>query len=160
MVDRRDIGGKRQGGRDHLGPWRKPRQPKSHHQGGRAGVHHAGVRRANPLCERRFKLRHPAPEGELITQHCTDSSSGTFHGDQWVTVELEVRGSESLTHRINGEIVFELEDIQLDSTDADAQALIANGSDIILKEGYVAIQAESHPTQFRAIELLPLTKTE
>ena len=33
-------------------------------------------------------------------------------------------------------------------------------SDIILKEGYVAIQAESHPTQFRAIELLPLTKTE
>jgi hypothetical protein len=99
-------------------------------------------------------------QGELITQHCTNSSSETFHGDQWVTVELEVRGSESLTHRINGEIVFELEDIQLDSTDADAQALIANGSDIILKEGYVSIQAESHPTQFRTIELLPLAEAE
>jgi len=96
--------------------------------------------------------------GELITQHCTNSSSATFHGDQWVTIELEVRGSESLIHRINGETVFELQDMQLDPRDPDAQALISNGSEIALNEGYVAIQAESHPTQFRSIELLPLNE--
>ena len=96
-------------------------------------------------------------DNELITRHCTNSSSDTFHGDQWVTVELEVRGSESLVHRVNGETVFELQHIQLDPTDPDAQALISKGSEIVLSEGYVAIQAESHPTQFRKIDLLPLS---
>ena len=29
--------------------------------------------------------------GEKITQHCVDSKSKTFHGDQWVSAELQVR---------------------------------------------------------------------
>lgn len=93
---------------------------------------------------------------ELITQHCTSSSSNTYHGDQWVTVEFEVKGNESIIHRINGVTVFELQNPQLDENDADAERLIQQGADILLKEGYVALQAESHPTQFRKIELLPL----
>ena len=99
---------------------------------------------------------HMVMAGELITRHCTNSDSETFHGDQWVTVEMEVRGSESLVHRVNGETVFELRDIQLDPGDPDAQALLARSAALQLKEGYVALQAESHPTQFRKIELLPL----
>jgi len=94
--------------------------------------------------------------GELITRHCTNSNSGTFHGDQWVTVEMEIHGSNNLIHRINGQEVFSLQEIQLDATDLDAQALLEKGAPVTLKEGYVALQAESHPTQFRKIELLPL----
>lgn len=94
--------------------------------------------------------------GELITRHCTNSNSGTFHGDQWVTVEMEIHGSNSLIHRINGQEVFSLQEIQLDASDLDAQALLEKGAPVTLKEGYVALQAESHPTQFRKIELLPL----
>ena len=94
--------------------------------------------------------------GELIIRHCTNSNSGTFHGNQWVTVEMEIHGSNSLIHRINGQEVFSLQDIQLDATDLDAQALLEKGAPVTLKEGYVALQAESHPTQFRKIELLPL----
>jgi hypothetical protein len=94
--------------------------------------------------------------GELITRHCTNSNSGTFHGDQWVTVEMEIHSSNSLIHRINGQEVFSLQEIQLDATDLDAQALLEKGAPVTLKEGYVALQAESHPTQFRKIELLPL----
>ena len=97
-------------------------------------------------------------DGDLITRHCTNSNSDTFHGDQWVTAEMEIRGNEILVHRINGRIVFELHDIQLDETDPDAQALLANGAEFELKEGYVALQAESHPTQFRVIEILPLAE--
>ena len=97
-------------------------------------------------------------DGDLITRHCTNSNSDTFHGDQWVTAEMEIHGNEMLVHRINGRVVFELHDIQLDDADPDAQALIANGADLELKEGYVALQAESHPTQFRAIEILPLAE--
>ena len=94
--------------------------------------------------------------GELIIRHCTNSNSGTFHGNQWVTVEMEIHGSNSLIHRINGQEVFSLQEIQLDATDLDAQALLEKGAPVTLKEGYVALQAESHPTQFRKIELLPL----
>ena len=94
--------------------------------------------------------------GELITRHCTNSNSGTFHGDQWVTVEMEIHGSNNLIHRINGQEVFSLQEIQLDATDLDAQALLEKGAPVTLKEGYVALQAESHPTQFRKIELLTL----
>ncbi|MFT4814482.1 MAG: hypothetical protein ACI9WR_001796, partial [Paracoccaceae bacterium] len=42
---------------------------------------------------------------------------------------------------------------QLDDTDPDAQTLIQNGATIELDEGYISIQAESHPIQFRKIEL-------
>ena len=94
--------------------------------------------------------------GELITRHCTNSNSGTFHGDQWVTVEMEIHGSNNLIHRINGQEVFSLQEIQLDAIDLDAQTLLEKGAPVTLKEGYVALQAESHPTQFRKIELLPL----
>ena len=99
---------------------------------------------------------HMVIAGELITRHCTNSDSATFHGDQWVTVEFEVRGSDSLVHRIDGAPVFQLSEMQLDPDDPDAQALLARGAPLMLGEGYVSIQAESHPTQFRRIELLPL----
>ncbi len=97
-------------------------------------------------------------KGDLITQHCTNSNSATFHGDQWVSVEMEVRGSDSLIHRVNGNSVFELQNIQLDETDSDAKILLEKGADLFLKEGYVALQAESHPTQFRKIQIKILDK--
>ncbi|MCG8414696.1 MAG: DUF1080 domain-containing protein [Pseudomonadales bacterium] len=98
--------------------------------------------------------------GELITVHCTNSTSQTFHGDQWVTMEIEVRGSELVRHVVNGETVFEYSDIQLDPEDPDAQRLLAAGASLYVREGYISLQAESHPTEFRKIELLPLPTSE
>lgn len=96
-------------------------------------------------------------DGELITQHCTNSSSETYRGDQWVTVEVVVDGTD-ITHIVNGNVVFEYSDPQLDPNDPNAKALVDNGdeADQILTGGTISIQAESHPTQFRKIELLPL----
>ncbi|MCB0748498.1 MAG: DUF1080 domain-containing protein [Ignavibacteriae bacterium] len=96
--------------------------------------------------------------GELITDHCTSSSSKTFHGDQWVTMEVEVHGNGKIKHIVNGEVVFEYEKPQLDPNDPDAKILIANGANLMLSEGYIALQAESHPTEFRKIEILELDK--
>ena len=95
-------------------------------------------------------------EGELITQHCVNSSSATFHGDQWVTLEVEMRGDELMRHTVNGEIVFEYSETQLDDTDPDGRRLLDAGAPLALSEGLIAIQAESHPTQFRRIDVLPL----
>ena len=98
---------------------------------------------------------HIVMDGELITQHCNPSSSKTYHGDQWVSVEVEVHGNESIRHIINGETVLVYEKPQLDDRDPDAKRLIQNGNRM-LREGYIVLQAESHPVQFRNIELLPL----
>ncbi len=93
--------------------------------------------------------------GKLITEHCTDSKSRTYHGDQWVTVEVEAHGNGVIKHIIDGETVLEYEKAQLDETDADGRRLIKDG-DKMLKGGTISLQSESHPIEFRKVEILPL----
>lgn len=98
---------------------------------------------------------HVVMGGQLITQHCTSSRSKTYHGNQWVTVELEVRGNELIRHKVNGETVLEYERPQLDESDADARKLIRNGEKMI-GGGYISLQSESHPVEFRKVEIMVL----
>lgn len=100
---------------------------------------------------------HVVMDGKLITPHVTNSRSKTYHGDQWVIVTVEVRGNTSIKHIVEGETVLEYQKPQLDEGDADGKKLIKDGEKM-LHEGYIALQAESHPTEFRKIELLPLKK--
>lgn len=81
--------------------------------------------------------------GELAKEHCYPSTSETYHGDQWVTIEVEVHGHGEIVHRVNGKEVLRYEQPQLD-----------DGTP--LDSGTISIQAESHPTDFRTIEILPL----
>ncbi|MBK7105204.1 MAG: DUF1080 domain-containing protein [Ignavibacteriae bacterium] len=92
----------------------------------------------------------------LITNHCTGSNSATYHGDQWITMEVEVHGNGNIKHFVNGKLVLEYENPQLDPNDPDAQKIIPQDKNLLLKEGYIALQAESHPTEFRKIEILEL----
>ena len=96
-------------------------------------------------------------DGELVTQHCINSSSETYHGNQWVTVDIVVRG-KNIKHYVNGNLVFDYNDPQLDPNDPDAKKILKQADSNILTGGYISIQAESHPTQFRKIELMPLEK--
>lgn len=95
-------------------------------------------------------------DGVLIEQHCTTSNSKTFHGDQWVNVEVEVRGGEIIRHFVDGKEVMSYEKPQLDPRDQYFKKLLAEYGDIIITSGSISIQAESHPTDFRKIELLVL----
>jgi len=99
---------------------------------------------------------HVVLGGELVTRHCTDSTSRTYHGDQWVTLEVEVRGGELIRHWMEGEVVLEYGTPQLDEGDADAQRLLAGGAPKLLEGGWIALQSESHPIDFRKVEILPL----
>ena len=94
-------------------------------------------------------------DGKLVRRHCTNSRSKTYHGEQWVTVEVEVRGNATIRHTIDGEVVFDYEKPQLDERDPDARKLIRNG-DKMLHEGTISLQAESHPVEFRKVEILRL----
>ena len=69
-----------------------------------------------------------------------------------------MRGNDVIRHIIDGEVVLEYNYPQLDDRDGDAKILLDAGADLMLSEGYIAVQAESHPTEFRKIELLPLAE--
>ena len=45
---------------------------------------------------------HVVMDGKLLTQHCISSKSKTYHGDQWVTLEVEVHGNAIIKHIVNG----------------------------------------------------------
>ncbi len=98
---------------------------------------------------------HVVMDKKLLTRHCTNSSSETFAGDQWVTVEAEVHGDKTIIHKVNGKPVIEYEQAQYDPGDKDAQPFIKDGA-VLIKEGYIALQAESHPIEFRKVEILQL----
>ncbi|MCA9184239.1 MAG: DUF1080 domain-containing protein [Planctomycetales bacterium] len=93
--------------------------------------------------------------GKLITQHCTSSRSKTYHGEQWVTAEVEVRGGRVIKHMINDEEVLSYQAPQYDPRDAHAKQLAGEGG-LILKEGTISLQSESHPVDFRKIEIMEL----
>ncbi|MHC4072864.1 MAG: 3-keto-disaccharide hydrolase [Planctomycetota bacterium] len=104
---------------------------------------------------------HIVMDGKLVTRHCIPSSSKTYHGDQWVTMEIEVHGNSIIKHIVNGQIVLEYEKPQLDDKDRDARKLIGSeGKPVLseaermLHEGYISLQAESHPVEFRKVEIL------
>ena len=84
-------------------------------------------------------------KNKLLKRHCFSSNSKTYHGDQWVTVEIEVRGSDSIKHIIEGETVLAYTKPQLD-----------DGT--LLEGGTISLQSESHPVEFRKVELKVLGK--
>lgn len=94
--------------------------------------------------------------GKLIEEHCTNSNSETYHGDQWVSVEVEVRGGEVIKHFVDGQEVMQYEQPQLDPRDKYFEKHLPADGTKILSKGTISIQAESHPTDFRKIELLVL----
>jgi hypothetical protein len=100
---------------------------------------------------------HVVMNDKLITQHCIDSTSKTYDGDQWVTIEVEAHGNGKFKHFVNGELVIEYEKPRLDDSDPDSKKLTEERKgDKTVRGGYLSLQAESHPVEFRKIEIFPL----
>lgn len=96
---------------------------------------------------------------ELIMEHCTNSTSKTIRTDEWVKVEVEVHGNDFIKHIINGDTVLVYEKPQLDERDSNfAKLLPLNDGNIMLSEGTISLQSESHPCDFRNVEIKILSK--
>lgn len=98
---------------------------------------------------------HVVMDGELVTQHCTSSTSKTFHGEEWVHFELVVYGDSIIHHIVEGDTVITYSKPQIGG-DLPEGFPLAEGTP--LTSGYIALQAESHPYEFRKVELLDLSK--
>ncbi len=97
-------------------------------------------------------------DGKLVTTHCINSKSKTIHGDAWVTFEAEVRGSGKVQHFIDGDPVFAYEQPQLDPKDGYGKKRIQDPNNLLVESGYLSLQAESHPIEFRKVEIRKLAK--
>jgi len=94
--------------------------------------------------------------GALLPTHCTNSASKTFDGDQWVRAEVVVLGSGSITHIVNGETVLEYSLPQYGGLAVNSFDPAAKPDGELIEGGYLALQSESHPVEFRKVALLNL----
>lgn len=96
-------------------------------------------------------------DGKLYTPHTLNSTSEGFDPQKWTTVEAEVRGGETIIHRIDGKVVLQYDKPQYDPKDGTAKPLIeAAGGDLSLRGGTISIQSESAPTDFKSILIRPI----
>ena len=94
--------------------------------------------------------------GKLFTPHCTTSTSKTYDGDQWVRVEVVVHGDELIRHMIDGQTVLEYTKPQIGGGNASPTDPAVKVDGTPLTGGFIALQAETAPTDFRKVELLNL----
>jgi hypothetical protein len=99
---------------------------------------------------------HVVMNGQLNTEHCINSTSKTYHGDEWVRVEVEVHGDGKVIHRVNGETVLTYEKPQIGGGVVSGFDPAVKQDGRLLAEGSISLQSESHPIEFRKVELLNL----
>ena len=99
---------------------------------------------------------HVVMNGQLHTQHCTNSSSKTYDGDQWVRVEVEVHGDELVRHVVEGRSVLEYTRPQIGGGQVNIADPAVKIDGTPLTRGFIALQAETAPIDFRKVELLNL----
>lgn len=97
---------------------------------------------------------HVSIDGEINTEHCIDSKADTFHGDQWVSLEIEVRNDSVIKHFINGTEVIKYEKPVIGGEYNTLTELVGKPLNI----GFIALQSESHPIEFKNIMLLDLNQ--
>lgn len=92
----------------------------------------------------------------LVTQHCVNSTSKTYDGDQWVRVEALVLGDSIIKHIANGDTVLVYRRPVVGGEFANGMKPGVKLDGTPLGSGYIALQAETAPMDFRKVELLNL----
>lgn len=94
--------------------------------------------------------------GELRKEHCINSTSKTFDGDQWVRAEVRVLGDSLIQHYVNGELVLSYQKPQFGGGVVSGFDPKFKPDGQLISGGSISLQSESHPTEFRKVELLNL----
>lgn len=111
-------------------------------------------RNTNNLCT---PGTHVVMDGKLFTTHCVNSKSKTYHGDQWVRAKVLVLGDSLVKHIVDRDTVIQYTKPQYDGKDKWVkQAGLEGGA--LISEGTISLQSESHPVEFRKVELYDLSK--
>jgi hypothetical protein len=100
---------------------------------------------------------HIVYNGQLDKRHCINSTSKTYDGDQWVRAELIVLGDSLITHIINGDTVMQYSKPQIGGEVVNNYDPKMKQDGKILSSGFIALQSEGQPVDFRKVEIKDLT---
>lgn len=95
-------------------------------------------------------------QGKLDERHCISSSSRTFDKDEWVRAELVVFGDSLVSHIINDDTVLQYSKPQVGGNVVKGHNPVMKPDGKILSEGFIALQSEGQPIDFRKIQLMKL----
>jgi hypothetical protein len=101
---------------------------------------------------------HVVYHGQLDERHCIDSTSKTYDGNQWVKAELLVEGDSRITHIINGDTVLRYAQPQMGGGVVNRFDPAIKQDGKLLTSGFIALQSEGQPVDFRNIELRDLSR--
>ena len=96
---------------------------------------------------------HVYYNGKLTQAHIIQSSAQTYKPEQWVRAEAIVRGNDSIVHLINGEKVLEYSRPQIGGGVVAGYDPNMFQEGKALSEGFIALQSEGQPIDFRKVEL-------
>jgi hypothetical protein len=97
--------------------------------------------------------------GVPLKEQCSKVGDQTIRDEAWTTALAEVDGGTRVRQIVNGALVVEYTDLKLDEANADARRLVSSGADKALTSGYISLQSNGHPIEFRRIEILPMDDT-
>ena len=101
---------------------------------------------------------HVIMQDTLVEKHCINANAPTFYGEEWVQMEVEVHRDSLITHRVNGkEVIRYAKPVFGGEFTPDTEAWKAQEG-LPVTQGYIALQSESHPIEFKDIEILDLEK--
>lgn len=92
---------------------------------------------------------HVYMEGQKEETHCVNSDSDTYYGEEWIELEIVVNGSEEIIHLINGKEVMRYKHPEI----GGEYNTLLEQTGKKLSKGYLALQSESHPIEFKNIKL-------
>lgn len=99
---------------------------------------------------------HVVYEGKLERRHCVNSNSETNYGKKWVTAEILVLGDSLIRHYVNGKQVMEYSQPQIGGGNVSGHDPVVKEDGKMLTSGSISLQSESHPIEFKKVEILDL----
>lgn len=99
---------------------------------------------------------HVTMNEELVTDHCITADAPTFYGNEWVNVEVEVYRDSLIRHKINGEEVISYTKPVWGGEFLPESEVWETKKGKPVTEGYISLQSESHPIEFKNIRILEL----
>lgn len=96
-------------------------------------------------------------DGELVTRHCINSTSQTYHGDQWVTANFIVMGDGQVHHMVGTDTVISYSQPQIGGGNVSPVDPDVKQDGKLLEGGYISLQSESHPIDFRTVRIIDLS---
>jgi hypothetical protein len=94
--------------------------------------------------------------GVMARSHCVNSRSKTFPLNEWVRAEIIVRGDSSITHIVNGDTVLSYTRPRIGGGTVTGHDPAVKRDGTPLTRGWIALQSEGHPIDFRRVDIRDL----